>query len=452
MSMTTASTAASSNTLAAFVVRNEHVVNAIFAVFSGWTKHLPLSMRRSLAKVYCYGGVHSGCSVAATLWYAVLLVLMTREFTSTDSAVLRCYIYFVSYTAFALLCVIIIFALPRLRVRMHNWFEGVHRFAGWGVVFLFWTQTLLVAADAASIQDIPYAMVLATTPTLWFLVAITLLIIYPWTRLRLRDVEAQVLSDHCVKLNFKYANAQYGQAVRLSDAPMKETHAFAVIPNDALPTAPDQAHLSHSRHTCITPDNTALGKFITLTTTPVYLSSSSIPQKGFSVLVSNAGDWTQRMIRNPPSRIYTRGVPQYGVLRVASLFSPVVIVATGSGIGPCLSLFVQKPDHPVRIIWSAQCPAQSFGQDIVNLIYRTDPGAVIIDTKKMGRVDLVRLAYRMWEGIDLEGEREEMCEKKGKREGQCEAVVVISNQTVTKKVIYELESRGVPAYGAIFDS
>jgi hypothetical protein len=39
----------------------------------------------------------------------------------------------------------------------------------------------------------------------------------------------------------------------------------------------------------------------------------------------------------------------------------------------------------------------------------------------------------------------------GVRRG-CEGVVVISNQRVTKKVVYGLESRGVAAYGAIFDS
>jgi len=33
-----------------------------------------------------------------------------------------------------------------------------------------------------------------------------------------------------------------------------------------------------------------------------------------------------------------------------------------------------------------------------------------------------------------------------------EAVAVISNQAVTEKVVYGLKSRGIPAYGAIFDS
>ncbi|OIW23513.1 hypothetical protein CONLIGDRAFT_624709 [Coniochaeta ligniaria NRRL 30616] len=431
-SFMTASTAVSSNILAAMLVRNEHVVNALFTIFATWPKRLPLSIRRIFAKVYSYGGIHSGCSVAATLWYIVFLILMTMDFATTNLSVLRGSIYFVSYAIVILLCLIIVFALPCVRVRMHNWFEGMHRFAGWTAVFLFWTENLLLTADVASAKHIPYAMALALTPTFWILVGVTLLIAYPWTRLRLRDVEAEVLSDHCVKLNFKYTNVQYGQAVRLSDAPLRETHAFAAIPNPVFPVTLDE------KQPPISPNSLR--------------TSISTDTNGFSVLVSNAGDWTKKIIRNPPKQLYTRGAPQYGVLRVAGMFSPVIIMATGSGIGPCLSLFVQKPDHPVRIIWSTASPAETYGQEIIDLLYRADPGAVIIDTRKTGRPDLVKIAYRMWEGSRREGARGYALGKTGRSPGRCEAVVVISNQKVTKKVVYGLETRGVPAYGAIFDS
>lgn len=460
LSFTTASTAAASNILAAIIVRNEHFVNTLFVTFGSWPRKLPLSIRRIFAKVYSYGGIHSGCSIAATLWYIVFLRLMTNDFATTGMSALRDCIYFVSYTVIVLLCLIIIFALPRVRICIHDWFEGMHRFRGWTAVLLFWAQTFLLTADAASSKKMSYAMVLVATPTFWILVVITLLIVYSWTRLRLRDVEAEVLSDHCVKLNFKYANVQYGQAVRLSDVPLKETHAFAVIPNPVVPvTTLDQKHAphSHQRAASISTDiTTAAEKSTTLSTTKSTTTPSPFPanQKGFSVLVSDAGDWTQKIIRNPPPRVYVRGVPQYGVLRIAGLFSPVIIVATGSGIGPCLSLFVQKPDHPVRVIWSAPCPSKTYGQGVVDLIYRTDPGAVIIDTKTTGRVDLVGLVWRVWEGSRMEGWREDVLGDRGvgRGNGKCEAVVVISNQKVTRKLVYGLESRGVPAYGAIFDS
>ncbi|KAL2136965.1 hypothetical protein VTI74DRAFT_11147 [Chaetomium olivicolor] len=457
-----ASTAVTANILAAMLVRNEHVVNAMFWVFGTWTRNLPLSIRTLVAKVYSYGGIHSGGSVAATLWYMAFLVRMTMEFQATlPLNIIRSYIYFVSYFILFLLISILISAHPHLRRIMHNWFEGIHRFMGWLAVLLFWAQVMLLTADFTKASGVPFGRALLVSPNSWMLVVITLLVIYPWTRLRLRDVEAEVLSEHCVKLNFKYRNVHYGQAIRLTDAPLKETHAFGVIPfhssaagvthcpgctchagskKPPLPADNDNDNLTLSviRTRCLT--------FPSSTTTTSSSSLSRAGEKGFSVLVSNAGDWTRKIISSPPKQIYTRGTPQFGVMRVAGLFSPCVIVATGSGIAPCLSLFVQRPDHPVRIIWSTKEPVKTYGRTVVELVYKTDPDAVVIDTSKGGkgnrRPDLVRLAYRVVEqGRVVNGQQ-----RKG------EAVVIISNQKVTRKVVYGLESRGMRAYGAIFDS
>jgi len=440
LTQSAAACAVAANLLAATVIRNEHVVNAMFAVFGTWPRRLPLCLRRLFAKVYSYGGIHSGCSVAATCWYVAFLVLLTREYLGPDLSALRGYIFLVSYAIVFLLITILIFAHPRIRVTIHNWFEGIHRFLGWTVIALFWAQVLLMTADAANTTHRPYGAVLVINPTFWMLLTITLLIIYPWTRLRLRDVEAEPLSDHCVKLNFDYRTAHYGQAIRLSDSPLRETHAFATIPHPAAPE-PETPHCSGCA--CDRP----LAK-------PQPHPLSHAGEKGFSVVISNAGDWTRKIIQNPPKKMYVRGVPTSGVLRVAGMFEPVIVMATGSGIAPCLSLFVERPDHPVRIIWSAPSPLQTFGQGVLDAVYRADPDAVVIDTRTAGRPDLVRIAYRMWEGSRHEAQREYALGRTGKRKpmGQCEAVVIISNQKVTRKVVYGLESRGVPAYGAIFDS
>jgi hypothetical protein len=37
-------------------------------------------------------------------------------------------------------------------------------------------------------------------------------------------------------------------------------------------------------------------------------------------------------------------------------------------------------------------------------------------------------------------------------EFQAEAVFVISNPPITRRIVYEFESHGIPAYGPIFDS
>ncbi|GAB1315251.1 hypothetical protein MFIFM68171_05461 [Madurella fahalii] len=469
-----ASIAVTANILASLLVRNEHVVNALFWVFGTWTKSLPLGIRTLVAKVYSYGGIHSGGAVAATFWYIAYLILLTLEFQSSgDLTVIRSYIYFCSYFILFLLVSMLISAHPHLRRVMHNWFEGIHRAMGWLAVLLFWAQVMLLTAEAtqATGSNTPFGKALLVSPNFWMLVVITLLVVYPWTRLRLRNVYAEVLSEHCVKLNFDFRNVHYGQAIRLTDAPLKETHAFGVIPFPAAPaTPPAPPPMTHCPG-CVCTANpektnvTADGNDDSVslsdlkaharassptagTTTTAAGALSHAGERGFSVIVSNAGDWTRKIIQQPPKQIYTRGIPQFGVFRVAGMFTPCVVVATGSGIAPCLSLFVQRPDHPVRIVWSAKEPLKTYGRAVVELVYRTDPDAVVIDTSKGGprtrRPDLVGIAYRVRE--------QGRVVVPGGAPKKAEAVVIISNQKVTKKVVYGLESRGVPAYGAIFDS
>ncbi|KAK4224670.1 putative NRPS-like enzyme [Podospora fimiseda] len=447
-----ASTAVTANILAAILVRNEHIVNAMFWVFGTWSARMPLGIRTLVAKIYSYGGIHSGCAVAGTGWYIIFLILMTFDFAGKELTALRGYIYFFCYLIVALLISMLITAHPHLRRTMHNWFEGVHRFMGWLAVLLFWAQVMLLTAEQTTGTPQSFGKALLVNPNFWMLVVITGLIIYPWTRLRMREVEAEVLSPHCVKLNFTYRDVYYGQAVRLTDAPLKETHAFGVIPH---PFGPSQKSLSDSS------DSNSVSSSDKTPVSPL----SHAGEKGYSVIVSNAGDWTKKIINNPPKKIYTRGTPQFGVMRVAGLFEPCIVVATGSGIAPCLSLFVQRPNHPVRIIWSTKKPLETYGQGIIDLLYQTDPRAIIIDTNKGGpkcrRPDLVKIAYRVWEQSagegpgDYEGLRREGKENttgRKKKAGKCEAVVIISNQRLTEKVVYGLESRGVPAYGALFDS
>lgn len=425
-------TATSSNLLVSLIVRNEHFVNIIFVLFGTLPKKAPLCIRRVIAKVYSYGGLHSGCNVSATLWYIAYLVLVSQEYLQTGMTPIQICVLSFSYAIMAFLVAILVCAHPRMRSRWHNSFENTHRFLGWSIIFLFWTVVLLLAKVSATQQDISMGAAAIKIPSFWNLIFISLFVIYPWLNLRLREVETEVLSSHAAEFKFKHASVQYGQAVRLSDAPLKETHAFAVIPNTPSPSAPASTCSSSTSD----------------------LEKGTVERKragpeGFSILMSNAGDWTKRMIQDPPKKIWIRGLPQFGVIRVAGLFNPVVIIATGSGIGPCLSLFVQSPDHPVRIIWSARSPEATYGRRVIDIVRRADPRALILDTKTYGRPDLVSLAYRMWAGEDSGGGGGSAGDDAPMK---CEAAVIISNQKVTEKVVYGLEARGVPAYGAIFDS
>ncbi|KAI4596081.1 hypothetical protein KJ359_006375 [Pestalotiopsis sp. 9143b] len=430
-------TAVSSNLLVSLIVRNEHFVNTIFFLFGHLPKRAPLGVRRVIAKVYSYGGLHSGCNVSATVWYILYLILLTQSYLQTRMSALQIVVLAFSYTIICLLVAILVCAHPHMRGRFHNSFENTHRFFGWSIILLFWTVVLLLAKVSAVEQDVSMGAAAIRIPSFWNLIFISLFVVYPWLNLRLREVETEVLSSHAAEFKFKHANVQYGQAVRLSDAPLRETHAFAVIPNVASSAPPSGPSSQNSSSTDLEKQ------------TPP--APPTAGDKGFSILMSNAGDWTKRMIQDPPKKIWIRGLPQFGVIRVAGLFSPVTIVATGSGIGPCLSLFVQTPDHPVRIIWSARSPETTYGQKVIDVVRRADPHALILDTKTYGRPDLVTLAYRKWAGQEDHGT--EGCEGDDKKpRAKSEAVVIISNQKVTEKVVYGLEARGVPAYGAIFDS
>lgn len=89
---------------------------------------------------------------------------------------------------------------------------------------------------------------------------------------------------------------------------------------------------------------------------------------------------------------------------------------------------------PCRILWSTKNPVRTYGQRIVDEVRRADQEAVVWDTQERGRPDLVKLAWGLW------------------RESGAECVCVISNSKVTSMVVRELEARGVPAFGPIWDS
>jgi hypothetical protein len=381
-------TAASANFCMSIVSRNEHFVNLLFALCVELPKRSPHCVRRNLAKIYNYGGIHSGCAVAGIVWYILFAVLLTYKQVIGASRELP--VLAICWTAIAFLLSILVFAHPGIRSRLHNHFEAVHRYVGWTVIMLFWVQTCLVVESRArkTRESIGHSLVLS--PTFWFLVCITLCIVYPWARLRARNVRSELLSEHAVRLHFDYTKPRGCTAVKLTDSPLKETHAFAVIP------APGD-------------------------------------RPGYSVIVSDAGDWTKRIIKNNPTKMYTRGAPQQGVIRVAALFTPVVIVATGSGIGPCLGLFTEYPNLDCRVLWSTASPESTYGSEVIDAVRQADPNAVIVDTRISGRQDMVAASYALYQ------------------EAGAEAVVIISNGKLTWKVVYGLETRGVPAYGPIWD-
>ena len=115
------------------------------------------------------------------------------------------------------------------------------------------------------------------------------------------------------------------------------------------------------------------------------------------------------------------------------LFKKVVYVGTGSGIGPILPHLLEGA-VPNRLIWSTRSPRKTYGDALVNEIEAHTDDPLIWDTDARGKPDLSLLALQ------------------AVRETGAEAVIVIANQKLTRRVVYDMESHGIPAFGAIWDS
>ncbi|KAK8006245.1 hypothetical protein PG991_012542 [Apiospora marii] len=344
----------SANLMCCLLFRQENFVNLLYELFTCAPHSWPLGLRKRLAKVYHYGGCHSGAGTAAVVWYSLYTALATRDFVNdpqTDVLVNMV----TSWIVVLMLLLILVAAHPSLRRRYHDYFEMFHRFAGWAALVSFWVQVAFAAQVRARQQARPVGIVVVTSPNFWFF---------------------------C-----------------LSDAPLTEWHAFATIPDTTVTDDGD---------TKIT---------------------------GFSVVVSNAGDWTGKQIEDNTlgRKLWVRGYPLHGVLYTSRLFRRIVVVATGSGIGPCLSLIAAE-QTPMRMLWSTRDPLKTYGEEVVAMVRRGDPNAVIWNTTERGYPDIVAETYQLV------------------RESDAEAVFVISNPKVTDKVVMGMLVRGVAAYGAIFDS
>jgi hypothetical protein len=382
------------NITAAILIRQDLVINMLF-VFVGKCPHwVPLRIRRLVAKIYHLGGIHSGAAFAATLWYTLLSVAILKTYLQNDSSGQKHQLptTIITFLINTLFVAIILLSLPNVRAKFHNAFEAVHRFAGWTAVALFWVQLFLLADGQRKTQKPipPLGAVIYHSPVLYLLVIVTISLIIPWLRLRKVTVVPEPLSSHAIRLHFDYTNVPLCASPRFSHNPLKEWHSFVGIPED--------------------------------------------DGIGYSIIVSKAGDWTSRIINSPPKSMWVRGVPARGVLHIAPIFKSVVLVATGSGIGPILSLLAAR-SLKCRILWSTKDPLKTYQQRIVDDVLTADPEAIIVNTSGgQARPDLVQGAHDLY--IDSDAE----------------AIFVISNPFVTRKVVFELESRGLPTFAPIFDS
>ncbi|MFE7767108.1 hypothetical protein [Streptomyces sp. NPDC057438] len=281
----------------------------------------------------------------------------------------------VSWTLVTLLAIIVVTALPPFRARFHDHFEKIHRFGGWSALVLFWTHTLLGGQGPVA---------------LGVLAVVTFSVALPWLRLRRVDVRIEKPSPHVALARFDHGVTPFaGSSTAISRSPLTEWHSFANVPSPGEP--------------------------------------------GFRLTISRAGDWTGSFIDDAPAKVWVKGITTAGVANIETLFSKVIYVATGSGIGPCLPHLLAA-EVPSRLVWATRDPRRTYGDGLVDEILAVQPDAVVWDTSRHGKPDMVRLAYTAY------------------RDFGAEAVICISNKKLTWQVVHGLERRGIPAYGAIWDS
>lgn len=282
----------------------------------------------------------------------------------------------------------ILTALPSLRAKFHDRFEFTHRFGGWSLLALFWVQTML-SLKTANLGQLDAGVIFGSLD-FWVIFLMTVSIALPWTRLRKIKVDIETPSNHVAIASFDYGVTPFaGSSTSLSRHPLKDWHSFANIP------APGE--------------------------------------EGFRLTISRAGDWTAQLIEDKPDHIWVKGIPTAGVGNIDQLFKKVVWVATGSGIGPCLPHLIAQT-APAKLIWATRNPRKTYGDQLVDEILEAQPDALIWDTDAFGKPDMLKLAYQAYQ------------------QSGAEAVICISNKKLTWLIVEGLESRNIPAYGAIWDS
>ena len=245
-----------------------------------------------------------------------------------------------------------VLAIPSVRRKHHNLFEYSHRLLGWSALLTLWAFVLVIVNSRTTgpAGGQPLLDSASRSPEFWLTLVITGLIVAPWLTVREgARVHCQVRSPTVVEIAFP-GGSRAGSFGRISRHALSDWHSFAVVSAGRLATS----------HT---------------------------------MLISEAGDFTNELVNAPPSTLYVRRVRYPGLPYCVSMYRRSIIIASGAGMAPYVSMLSDLPDGRHRLIWIGRSFRECFGDEICNTIFRW-PDLLLVDTASTGRHQSVVISRR----------------------------------------------------------
>ncbi|KAH9818806.1 hypothetical protein DFH28DRAFT_92024 [Melampsora americana] len=377
------------NILCAIAIRSEWTLRFLYwLAVKTFRPSFPIRLRTTVVGLlYHIGGLHSGCGIAALCWLVSSFVHHIRFYQSYHPAVL------VSLSA-CVLCVSIlsISAFPVFRGPYHNAFEIIHRFVGWiGILF---TLTFVILSKLWNVYLQEWeldSISLATSPEMWFLLAIILFIFAAW--ITVAKVPVEYLTDSVTSSVIRVPGGlTSGLHTRISRGGLKEWHIFGSI--------------SEGKHADC-----------------------------HYIVAAVQGKFTRSLNTERPEKLYTKRWKPCGLPYFSRMFRRGVAICTGSGIGAVASTCIQHSDW--FLIWIGPNLEKTYGEELLNLLTTkiSNERRIIWDTRgPRGRPDVVSVLENIFKSWDAE------------------VSLFIGSPALNKTVLEASRAKKIPLFGSIWDA
>ncbi|BAZ18804.1 hypothetical protein NIES4071_106890 (plasmid) [Calothrix sp. NIES-4071] len=387
-----------SNILVAVLVRNELILHFMYRLVVWTSVKIVYGKYYLNSSVHYIGGVHASCATWGFLWLVVAQLQQLGNPSDPLSMAIESDPISITTSSIlvTLLVIIILTAIPPLRHKFHDTFEISHRYLGWSCLAILILHQIRFQFIIALNQAYPLESLL-TNPVLLMIAVMVFSIFLPWITVQCFDnFRMHCPSEGVLVVTFS-GSADVGTFARISLDGI-EWHSFSV------------ARTSKNKQT---------------------------GESEIHLIIGAVGDWTKNLIRQVekgklPKRLWVRRVKPPGFMFSINAYSRVVVIATGAGIAPVLP-HVIKNGHKLCIVWIANEHKQTYGTELWSLL-DSHPRCNIFDTGIHGRPNVEQLAIQTVQDF------------------KAQAVFCVSNKAVTDKVVNACLEKGIPAYGASWDS